>query len=256
MPAVRFPLEVFGDDLQRNRLEIPSSSHKTPLGGKTVNALPSVPIPPVAVLGGGRAGPLGALARPLPGLTRGDALKVEHPPKTRLMSSSAGTPPSTAHKSTAKINPHPASETTGESAWRLLPRWCAFIVGTVRWSRVRPGSSFASTVAWGNERAEAFRQGPSRWSHNSTYNSTVKIDPRSPSEAIGESAWRLLPRWFASIVGTEYEDWSLEEQRTVTSTNTPHRNTSVCDAASPSTAEPFMPKTQRAVSLGARGIVE
>ncbi|CAM9375343.1 unnamed protein product [Ectocarpus sp. 12 AP-2014] len=69
MLVVRFPLEAFGGDLQRKRQEIYSSSHKTPLGGKTVNALPSLPIPPVAVLGGGRTGALRALAGLLPAMT-------------------------------------------------------------------------------------------------------------------------------------------------------------------------------------------
>ncbi|CBJ33740.1 hypothetical protein Esi_0585_0003 [Ectocarpus siliculosus] len=151
MPAVRFPLEGFGDDLQRNRQEIHSSSHKTPLGGKTVNALPSVPIPPVAVLGGGRAGELGALAGVLPAMTQDHReSKVEHPPKTSSGGFSLGREPTRAHKSTAKIDPHPASESIGESAWRPLPRWCAFIVVTVRSISYMPAVRFP-LEAFGND---------------------------------------------------------------------------------------------------------
>ncbi|CAN0279717.1 unnamed protein product, partial [Ectocarpus sp. 6 AP-2014] len=61
-----------------------------------------------------------------------------------------------------------------------------------------------------------------------------------------------------SYMPTEYEDWSIEEQRTATMTNilTPDPSPPVCDAASPSTAEPFMLRTDQEVPLGAGGIVE
>ncbi|CBN74983.1 hypothetical protein Esi_0060_0121 [Ectocarpus siliculosus] len=70
---------------EATRQEMESSFLTTTHGGKTVNALPFLPIPPVGPLAGRRGGAFGALttveARPLPGLTRGDPLKVEHPPK-------------------------------------------------------------------------------------------------------------------------------------------------------------------------------
>ncbi|CAN0279661.1 unnamed protein product [Ectocarpus sp. 6 AP-2014] len=70
---------------EATRQEVESSFVKSTSGGKTVNALPFLPIPPVGPLAGRRGGAFGALtnveARPLPGLTRGDPLKVAHPPK-------------------------------------------------------------------------------------------------------------------------------------------------------------------------------
>ncbi|CBJ33747.1 hypothetical protein Esi_0586_0010 [Ectocarpus siliculosus] len=69
---------------EATRQETQSSFVKPTSGGKTVSALPFLPIPPVGPLAGRRGGAFGALttveARPLPGLTRGDPLKVEHPP--------------------------------------------------------------------------------------------------------------------------------------------------------------------------------
>ncbi|CAN0189270.1 unnamed protein product [Ectocarpus sp. 6 AP-2014] len=70
---------------EATRQEVESSFVKPTSGGKTVNALPFLPIPPVGPLAGRRGGAFAALttveARPLPGLTRGDPLKVAHSPK-------------------------------------------------------------------------------------------------------------------------------------------------------------------------------
>ncbi|CAM9923074.1 unnamed protein product [Ectocarpus sp. 12 AP-2014] len=78
------------------RQEIQSSFVKpTPGGGKTVNALPFLPIPPVGPLAGRQGGAFGALttvdARPLPGLTRDfRTIQVEHPPKSSSTGFSLG----------------------------------------------------------------------------------------------------------------------------------------------------------------------
>ncbi|CAN0383841.1 unnamed protein product, partial [Ectocarpus sp. 13 AM-2016] len=78
---------------EATRQEVQSSFVKPTSGArKTVNALPFLPIPPVALLDARREGAFGALttveARLLPGLLRDHTLKVERPPK----SSSGGFP--------------------------------------------------------------------------------------------------------------------------------------------------------------------
>ncbi|CAM9933250.1 unnamed protein product [Ectocarpus sp. 4 AP-2014] len=81
------------------RQEVESSFVKPTTGGKTVNALPFLPIPPVGPLAGRRGGAFGALttveARLLPGLTRGHTLKVAHPPKGSSDGFSMGKRPTT-----------------------------------------------------------------------------------------------------------------------------------------------------------------
>ncbi|CAM9375491.1 unnamed protein product [Ectocarpus sp. 12 AP-2014] len=82
------------------RQEVQSSFVKpTSGGGKTVNALPFLPIPPVGPVEARRKGAFGVLttveARLLPGLLRDHSLKVEHPPKSSSGGFSMGKRPTT-----------------------------------------------------------------------------------------------------------------------------------------------------------------
>ncbi|CAN0134871.1 unnamed protein product [Ectocarpus sp. 4 AP-2014] len=107
------------------RQEVESSFVKPTSGGKTVNALPFLPIPPVGPLAGRPGGAFGALttveARPLPGLTRGHTLKVVHPPKSSTGGFSMGKRPTTQEVESSFVKPTSGGKTVNALPFLPIP---------------------------------------------------------------------------------------------------------------------------------------